>query len=138
MDSRFRGNGVAGVPVTRASHIWVDTGVILKASVFNADTGQWEEQVLDSHVDDTDTIVLWHSEDANTGILVHELLHTLGFAAHVDPARFMDASIMNDEDVRERIGGSSSTPPPPIPAPTLAAAGFHCPGRLSRATVVSM
>ena len=97
------GRGRWEVQGTRASHIWVDTGVILKASVFNADTGQWEEQVLDSHMDDTDTIVLWHSEDANTGILVHELLHTLGVAAHVDPARFMDASIMNDEDVRERI-----------------------------------
>ena len=97
------GRGRWEVQGTRASHIWVDTDVILQAWVLNADTGQWEEQVLDSHMDDTDTTVMWRSEDANAAVLAHELLHTLGFAAHVDPARFMNASIMNDEDLRERI-----------------------------------
>ncbi len=88
---------------TRASHIWVDTDQILSAWVFNEGTRHWEERILDSHVDDTDTVVLWYSEEAITNIVAHELLHTLGFAEHVDPARFMDASILNVEDEQERI-----------------------------------
>ena len=88
---------------TRASHVWVDTNQILSAWVFDADTRQWEQRILDSHVDDTDTTVLWLSEEAITSIVAHELLHTLGFAQHVDPARFEDASIMNVEDEQQRI-----------------------------------
>ena len=87
----------------RTTHIWVDTEKILQAWVLNTDTREWERKVLDSRVDDSDTIVKWHSDDAVIRTLAHELLHSLGFAAHVDPARFMDSSIMNDEDFRERI-----------------------------------
>ena len=87
---------------TRASHIWVDTNHILRALVFNSVTGQWEVQVLDSHEDDTDSIIMTRSEDANTGTLAHELLHTLGFSGHVDPTRFMNSSILNVEDFQER------------------------------------
>ena len=88
---------------TRSSHIWVDTDAFLQALVFNSETGQWEMKVLDSHVDDTDIIVMRYSEDANTQTIAHELLHTLGFPGHVDPARFMNSSIMNVEDYQERI-----------------------------------
>ena len=93
---------------TRASHIWVDTDQILKAWVFNTGTGQWEMQVLESHVDDTDTIIMLLSEDANTSTIAHELLHTLGFSQHADPTRFMNSSIMNVEDSQERIVRTSN------------------------------
>ena len=88
---------------TRASRIWVDTDLILRAWVFDPRTERWERKVLESHVDDTDTIVMWHTEEANVATVAHELLHVLGFAAHVDPARFADASILNEDDLRERI-----------------------------------
>ena len=93
---------------TRASHIWVDTNQIREAWVFNTETRQWEEQVLDNHVDDTDTIVMWQSEDENTSTIAHELLHTLGFGQHVDPTRFMNSSILNAGDIQKRIVRTSN------------------------------
>ena len=86
----------------RASHIWVDTDRFLAAWVFNAETGQWEEELLDARVDDTDTTVMQQSEGESITTLAHELLHTLGFPSHVDPTRFMNESIMNVEDVQVR------------------------------------
>ena len=45
-----------------------------------------------------------YSEEAITRTVAHELLHTLGFAQHVDPERFKDASILNvDDPNRQRI-----------------------------------
>ena len=87
---------------TRASHIWVDTDEIHKAWVFDTETRQWERQVLESHVDDTDTLVMWNTKDDIVSIVAHELLHTLGFAEHVDPVRFKNSSILNVEDNQQR------------------------------------
>ena len=93
---------------TRASHIWVDTNEILDAWVFNSATRQWEHQVLDRHVNDTDTTIMWKTKDDITRILAHELLHTLGFGQHIDPRRFKDSSIMNVDDFQERIVHTSN------------------------------
>ena len=88
---------------TRASRVWVDTDLILRAWVFDPRTERWEREVLDSRVDDTDTVVMWHTEEGIVRTIAHELLHALGFGAHVDHARFANASIMNNQDLRERI-----------------------------------
>lgn len=83
------------------SHIWVDTDAILEAFVLNPDTGDWEMTVLESYVDDSDTIIKLFSRDAVMHTLVHELLHTLGFTAHVGAERFME-SVLNDGSTQVR------------------------------------
>ena len=89
------------VQETRASHVWIDSEEILTALVLNPDTRVWEEQVLESRVDDTDTIVKFYSDDAVIRTLAHEIIHALSFQ-HPDPARFPE-SIMNIELFRERF-----------------------------------
>ena len=84
----------------RASHVWIDSEEILTAFVLNPDTRIWEEKVLESRVDDTDTIVKFYSDDVVIQIVAHEIIHALSFQ-HPDPARF-PKSIMNIELFRER------------------------------------
>ena len=80
----------------RAGRIWVDRDAIHTAWVLRPDSGQWEETVLGRRVDDSETLEKWYSDQAVVAILVHELLHTLGMGAHLDPDRFPN-SIMNED-----------------------------------------
>ena len=93
---------------TRASHVWVDTEEILVAWVFDSTTRRWERQVVESHVDDTDTLIMWKSKDDIVRTVAHELLHTLGFIDHVDPVRFKNSSILNVEDTQQRTVHTSN------------------------------
>ena len=51
----------------------------LQPSMLNPDTRVWEEKVLESRVDDADTIVKFHSDDAVIRLVAHEIIHALSF-----------------------------------------------------------
>ena len=74
----------------RAAHVWFDLERIMNAAwVRNPDTGEYEETVLDMPV--TDPEIRVYSEADIFSIIVHELLHELGFLAHNDGVRFEDS-----------------------------------------------
>ena len=80
----------------RAGRIWIDSEEILTASVFNPRKGRWEETVLDRYLDDSDRRIKHYPEQSVVAVLVHEFLHALGMANHVDSAKF-PKSILNEE-----------------------------------------
>ena len=80
----------------RAGHIWVDRDAIHTAWVRSPGSRRFEETVLNRRVDDSVRVEKWYSDQAVVAILVHELLHTLGMSAHLDPDRF-PRSIMNED-----------------------------------------
>ena len=80
----------------RAGRIWVDRDVIHTAWVLDTTTGQWDERVLSRRVEDHETLEKWYPDQAVVAILVHELMHTLGMGAHLDPVSFPN-SIMNED-----------------------------------------
>ncbi len=101
--SKFNGQtGQWEVQEMRAGRIWIDRDEMLTAWVVKPDTGQWDETILESYVDDTDARRKKYSEQDVTSVLVHELIHALGMRNHADPARFPN-SIMNIQ--REDYGG---------------------------------
>ena len=74
----------------RAGHVWFDLERILNAAwVLNPGTGQFEDTVLDMPV--TDPEIRVYDEEHIFSIMVHELLHELGFLAHNDGVRFEDS-----------------------------------------------
>ena len=80
----------------RASHVWFDTERILNAAwVLNPETGQLEETVLDAPVVETDMVRRVYPEEDIFAIMVHELIHAIGFPAHNDADQFPD-SVMRD------------------------------------------
>ena len=85
------------VKAMRAGHVWFDLERIINAAwVLNPDTGQYEETVLDMPV--TDPEIRVYSEEDIFSVMVHELLHELGFLAHNDGGRFAD-SLMRDDSL---------------------------------------
>ena len=80
----------------RAGHIWVDRDAIHTAWVRAFGSGRWEERVLNRRVDNGPRVEKWYSDQAVVAILVHELLHTLGMSAHLDPDRF-PRSVLNED-----------------------------------------
>ena len=79
----------------RASHVWIDVERIRNAAwVFNSDSGQFEERLLDKPV--TDPEIRVYSEEDVFSIMVHELMHALGFGAHNDQDRFADSILRGD------------------------------------------
>ena len=85
----------------RAAHIWIDSERMLTAFVLDPVTGRWETTVLESHVDDSDTIVKWFSGDQVVRMVASMLLHGLGLVTGVNATSFPD-SILNFTDVRQR------------------------------------
>ena len=85
----------------RASHIWIDSESRLGAWALNADTGRWERTVLESRVEDTDTVVKSSSDDAVVRTVASTLLQGLGLVTAVDATSFPD-SLLNFTDVRQR------------------------------------
>ena len=80
----------------RAGHVWLDSERIMNAAwVPNPDTGESEETVLEDPVSDADPSKVY-SKEVVFAIVVHELIHVLGFLAHNDATRFPD-SIMRDD-----------------------------------------
>ena len=80
----------------RAGHVWLDTRRLLNAAwVLNPATGLLEETVLDTPVVETDMVRRVYDEEDIFSIMVHELIHLLGFLGHNDSGRFPD-SIMRD------------------------------------------
>ena len=83
----------------RAAHVWFDLERIRNAAwVRNPDTREYEEILLQGPVTDPDRRV--YSEEDIFSIMVHELMHALGFLAHNDGTRFED-SIMRDSQLLE-------------------------------------
>ena len=81
----------------RAAHVWFSLERIMNAAfVLNPDTGQYEETLFDMPV--TDPEIRVYSEEDIFSIMVHELLHELGFLAHNDGERFND-SLMRDDSL---------------------------------------
>ena len=85
----------------RASHIWIDSEDRLSAWVLNADTGRWERTVLESRVDDTDTLVKSSSDDEVVRSVARTLLQGLGLVTAVDATSFPE-SLLNLTDDRQR------------------------------------
>ena len=80
----------------RAGHVWFSIEHLLnQAWVLNPDTGQFELELLETPVVESDTILKVHNELDILSTMVHEILHVLGFLGHNDTARFPD-SIMQD------------------------------------------
>ena len=80
----------------RAGHVWFSVEHLLnQAWVLNPDTEQFELELLDTPVVETDTVLKVHTEEDILSTMVHELLHVLGFLGHNDADRFPD-SIMQD------------------------------------------
>ena len=76
----------------RAGHVWFSVKRLLnQAWVLNPDTGQFELEVLDAPVVETATVLRYHTEEDVLSIMVHEILHVLGFYGHNDAARFPDS-----------------------------------------------
>ena len=81
----------------RASHVWFDAERILnEAWVLNPDTQIYEKVVLDAPV--VDPVYRVYPDEDVFSIMVHELLHALGFPGHNPYAQFSD-SIMRDNYV---------------------------------------
>ena len=83
----------------RAGHVWVDTKRIMNAAwVLNPDTGYLEEKVLENPVGESDTVQKVYPEEDVFSIVIHEVMHSLGFLAHNDSTRFPD-SVMRDDNL---------------------------------------
>ena len=96
----------------RGSHIWIDSENMRRARVWNPDTREWERTVLESRVDDNDTVGKYRSDDAVVRTIARTLLQGLGLVTAVDAAAFPD-SLLNLTDTRRRTvqlprGGSFS------------------------------
>lgn len=86
----------------RASRVWIDTDIVLRAKVYDTATRQWTRTILAERLDDTGTRVMAYTEDNTIQLIAHELLHALGFRSHPTAPRFDDSTIMNNEDRRRR------------------------------------
>lgn len=68
----------------RAAHIWIESERMLTAFVLDPVTGRSEITVLESHVDDSDTIVKWFSDDQVVRMVASMLLQGLGLVTPVN------------------------------------------------------
>ena len=76
----------------RAGHVWISVEYLLnQAWVLNPDTGEFELELLETPVVETDTVLKVHTEEDILSTMVHELLHVLGFLGHNDQTRFSDS-----------------------------------------------
>ena len=83
----------------RAAHVWFDAERISNAAwVLNPSTRIYEEVVLDTPVAETESLYPVYPPLSVFSIMVHELMHALGFLSHVDHSQFSD-SIMRDNFV---------------------------------------
>ncbi len=80
----------------RASHLWFDTKRIRNAAwVLNPATGNFEEKMLENPVVESDTVRKIYPAEDVFSIVLHELIHALGFLGHLDSTRFPE-SVMRD------------------------------------------
>lgn len=81
----------------RAGHVWMDVKRIANAAwVRNPVTGNFEEKVLENPVVESDTVRKVYPAENVFSIVLHELIHILGFLAHNESTRFPD-SVMRDD-----------------------------------------
>ncbi len=85
----------------RAYHIWIDTEWMRSAYIWDPDTRNWDRTVLESRVDDSDTVVNFRSDDYVVRTIARTLLQALGLVTAVDATSFPD-SILNLTDRRTR------------------------------------
>ena len=103
---RYRFDGVTSqwtVEERRAAHVWIERDLVLTARVLDPDTMKWERRVLDSRVDDSETIQNAYSAQDVIALLVHEILHAMGMH-HLDPGLFPN-SIMSFAGSEEDLDG---------------------------------
>ena len=80
----------------RAGHVWMDVKRIMNTAwVRNPATGNLEEKVLENPVVESDTVLKVYPAEDVFSIVLHELIHALGFLAHNDSTRFPE-SVMRD------------------------------------------
>ena len=80
----------------RAAHVWMDSERIMNAAwVQNPETGIFEETLLADPVIETDQVRKVYPHEDVFSIVLHELVHALGFLAHNDADHFPN-SIMRD------------------------------------------
>ena len=79
----------------RAARVWGDgrdfMALLRTVWVHNADTGDWETEVLDSPVVETDAVRMYYSQEFGNALMVRSLLQALGFMGYVDQDRFPDS-----------------------------------------------
>ncbi len=112
--------GLRAVKERRAAHVWVEKDIILSASVFDPSRMVWEQRVLDSHEEDSETVRSAYSAQGVIAILVHEILHAMGMH-HVNPALFPN-SMMSDAGSAEDPDGVTGHVLYPIDREALQAA----------------
>ena len=72
----------------RASHIWIGGETFLTAYVRNPETRRWDRTVLESRVEDTDTLLKSRSDDSLIRTVASTLLQGLGLVSAVDATSF--------------------------------------------------
>ena len=86
----------------RAARVWGDgrdfMALLRTVWVRNADTGDWETEVLDSPVVGTGAVRKYYSEEFGNAIMVRPLLQALGFMGYVAPDRFPDSFLSSSPE----------------------------------------
>lgn len=81
----------------RAGHVWFSVEALLnQAWVLNPATRYYELRLLDTPVVESDTVLLVNTEEAILSVMVHELLHVLGFVGHNNAAYFPDSTMRHN------------------------------------------
>ena len=80
------------------AHVTINERAMRKALVYDPDDDdyvKWDIEYLDSRVENTDTLIKFLNDEIFLSVVVHELMHALGFY-HIDESRFSD-SIMHSK-----------------------------------------
>ena len=80
----------------RAAHVWADSkGILNTAWVWYPDIREWKKKLLENAVVESDTVQKFYPEESIFSTIVHELIHTLGFSAHVEQTSFPESIMRN-------------------------------------------
>ena len=96
------------------ARITINDREMRKAEVYNPELDNdyagenWESKILDSRVENSDTIIKWVNDEIFLSVVVHEIMHALGFY-HIDESRFSN-SVMHSKVTAERDQVNEYTP----------------------------